>query len=54
MLMVKLPHLVFGFWTLVVVIISTSEAQPSLDEDLLLGKETAGTNNELEENADNR
>ena len=51
--MVKVPHLVFGFWTLVVVIISTSQALPSLDEDFLLGKETAGTTNELEQNADN-
>ena len=50
MLMVKVPHLVFGIWSLAVVAISTSEAAAlsPLGEDLL------DASNEIEPNGDSR
>ena len=50
MLMVKVPHLVFGIWSLAVAIISTSEAAVLSP----LGEELLDASNELEQNEDNR
>ena len=50
MLMVKVPHLVFGIWSLAVAIISTSKAATLSP----LGEELLDASNELEQNEDNR
>jgi len=50
MLMVKVPHLVFGFWSLAVAIISTSEAAALSP----LGEELVDASNEIEQNDDSR
>jgi len=50
MLMVKVPHLVFGIWSLTVAIISTSEAAALSS----LGEELVDASNEIEQNDDSR
>ena len=50
MLMVKVPHLVFGIWSLALVAISTSEAAALS----ALGEELLDASNEIEPNGDNR